>query len=138
MNTIKFRHYFDAGHMLVDSEFLVTKACANLHGHSYSVDLEIYGHELRGGMLIDFKALKDVINVLDHKVLLNSSDVFSVKLGQLVPKSVYWMNENPTSENIAKHIFKLLEGEGLQVRSVAVKEGYKGENHGGWTIYEED
>ena len=141
MNTIKFRHYFDAGHMLTDGEFLVTKACTNLHGHTYAVEVEIYGHELKNGLLVDFKAVKEVINLLDHKFLLNEIDPFSMRLVNFLKenkKDFYIMPGNPTSENIGKHIFNLLEGEGLQVRSVAVKEGYKGENTGGWTIYEED
>jgi 6-pyruvoyltetrahydropterin/6-carboxytetrahydropterin synthase len=73
--------------------------CENLHGHNFLVEAVISGSSLDDcGMLVDFKALKKelsaVINRLDHQYL-----------NEIPPFDVI----NPTSENLAKHIFEELK-----------------------------
>ena len=59
--------------------------CSNIHGHNWIITVEIEGKELNpNGMLIDFKHIKDVVNVFDHTHINN-------KMAPL----------NPTAENIA-------------------------------------
>ncbi len=79
--------------------------CENLHGHNWRVEVEVMGNEIdEAGMLVDFKvlksALKRVIEPLDHR-LLNEVPPFDV--------------ENPSSENLARYIFRRLQKE-LSVR----------------------
>lgn len=60
---------FEAAHFLPDYE----GACANVHGHSYKLEIEVTGPLLQG-MIMDFSVLKEIvkINVIDkydHKHL---------------------------------------------------------------------
>jgi 6-pyruvoyltetrahydropterin/6-carboxytetrahydropterin synthase len=70
--------------------------CENLHGHSWKVQLFLKGEKLNKiGLLIDFKEvksiLKEVIAPFDHQ-LINDIKPFDA--------------ENPSSENLAKTIYK--------------------------------
>lgn len=72
--------------------------CSELHGHNWTVQVFIKSTELDSiGIAVDFKVLKKELNeillTLDHKHL-NTLDAFA--------------NANPTSENLAKHIYKTL------------------------------
>lgn len=67
---------FDCAHMLSGHEGL----CANLHGHTYKVQVTVHGTPIiKGpsmGMLLDFKDLKNVINDVimskfDHAVIFS-------------------------------------------------------------------
>ncbi|HUT75092.1 MAG TPA: 6-carboxytetrahydropterin synthase QueD [Armatimonadota bacterium] len=74
--------------------------CADLHGHNYRVVIQLAGEELdHRGMLLDFREIKHIcdsfVNELDHK-----------HLNQLPP----FAQQNPTSENIARHIFHHVAG----------------------------
>jgi 6-pyruvoyltetrahydropterin/6-carboxytetrahydropterin synthase len=73
--------------------------CENLHGHNWKIEVFVTGEELEpNGILIDFKRVKtateEVIDQLDHKFL---NDV------------EYFTRVNPSSENIARYIFRALE-----------------------------
>lgn len=72
--------------------------CEHLHGHNWKIEVCVTGEDLEpNGILIDFKKIKTaterVIEELDHK-FLNDVDHFR--------------DVNPSSENIARHIFKTL------------------------------
>lgn len=92
--------------------------CENLHGHNWRVLVRVRGRELgSGGMLIDFgdlkRLLKDCLDALDHKFL-----------NELPPFDAI----NPTSENMAKHIFEALDRElpaGVEMHEVRVWESEK-------------
>ena len=87
------KHYgFEACHHLPHYD----GACANLHGHSYKLDVTIGGRIItdkdnpKQGMILDFKDLKNIINEVvvekyDHS---NLNDFF----------------ENPTAELMVKQI----------------------------------
>jgi len=73
--------------------------CENLHGHNWKIEVFVTGEALEpNGILIDFKRVKtateEVIDQLDHKFL---NDV------------EYFTRVNPSSENIARYIFRALE-----------------------------
>jgi 6-pyruvoyltetrahydropterin/6-carboxytetrahydropterin synthase len=75
--------------------------CEKLHGHNWKIEVCVAGQDLRdNGILIDFKLIKEaaqkVLHELDHS-FLNELECF---------KSV-----NPSSENIARHIFLSLSKE---------------------------
>ena len=70
--------------------------CKNLHGHTWKIEAVVENNQLDPlGMVVDFKVLKkrlkDVLDPLDH-VFLNELPAFKD-----IP---------PTTENIAKHIFR--------------------------------
>ena len=101
--------------------------CSEKHGHNWSVQVFIRSEKLDEiGIAVDFKALKRELDALlgelDHKDL-NSIPPFD-KL-------------NPTSENIAMYIYKLLSeklnGNGVKVYRVRV-----GENASSGASYFED
>lgn len=69
--------------------------CKDIHGHTWKIDVYLAGEKLDAlGMLQDFAVLKvklkDFLDTLDHKNL-NELSMFA--------------QENPTAENIARHIF---------------------------------
>lgn len=123
------RHYFDASHQLPNTKHLATKKCANLHGHTYAVEIEIFDAENnKAGMIIDFKMIKDAIDILDHKHI---NDIFKKEN----------FKKEATAENIAIFIHtklkKLLADRKIENSELVVKinEGYKGEDKGAWVIY---
>lgn len=120
---IQVQHFFDSAHQLKDSPELITKACARLHGHTYAVKIEAEAELNSAGMVIDFRAIKDVIDQLDHQYI---NDIFEKKNITL----------QPTAENIAIVLAGWIEMLGVKVNSVAVCEGYKGAEKASWAIYE--
>ena len=107
------RHFrFDAGHRIVGHE----SHCGYLHGHSYSVDLQVSAAELDSiGRVIDFGVVKQVVGGwidanLDHNMMFNSRDPLLTLMtssdnnGSIRPFYLF-KDENPTAENIAKHLF---------------------------------
>lgn len=94
MFILKVIKTFSAAHNLRDYK----GKCENLHGHNWKIEVEVQGNKLgKSGMLIDFHDLKkmveDIIAKLDHSYL-NEIPPFD--------------KINPTSENLAKYIFKSL------------------------------
>lgn len=86
--------------------------CENMHGHNWKVEVTACGCELDdSNILVDFKILKKVVNeimeYLDHKDL-NELDEFK--------------NESPSSEFIAKFIYKKAKEQIKQVSRVNVWE----------------
>ncbi|MEM1202356.1 MAG: 6-carboxytetrahydropterin synthase QueD [Acidobacteriota bacterium] len=86
---------FAAGHRIPEHP----GKCRNLHGHNYRVRVHLRAETLDPmGMVIDFAELKtlmhEVIEPLDHRVL-----------NELPP----FEHKNPTSENLAEHIFREVE-----------------------------
>ena len=67
---------FSACHFLTEHE-----KCSRMHGHNYGVHMTLEGDIAENGMVFDFvkakKAVKDVMEELDHKVMLpgNSKSV---------------------------------------------------------------
>jgi len=122
---MQFTHFFDASHQLQDSPDLHTKKCANLHGHTYKVIVEIEAANERHGMIIDFGKIKETINILDHQHI---NDIFK-----------HFENDVPaTAENIAifikNQIFRVMENVILDRITVKVAEGFKGDESSNWII----
>ena len=72
--------------------------CKNMHGHTWKVEVVVCGNTLdEVGLLADFKIikarLKQVLTPLDH-VVLNDLPAFK--------------DLNPTTENLARHIYRTL------------------------------
>ena len=97
MYELKIISQFAAAHQLRGYE----GKCEKLHGHNWKVEVHVTGEKLeKNGLLIDFKLIKNatkkVLDELDHE-FLNELDAFKII--------------NPSSENIARHIFTALSKE---------------------------
>jgi 6-pyruvoyltetrahydropterin/6-carboxytetrahydropterin synthase len=98
---------FDAAHRVVNHG----GKCKFLHGHRYVLEVTIASKILTSlGMVIDFGELKSIIkgwidNNLDHNVILHNVDK---NIGDVIEQStnqkIYYMDRNPTAENIAIHL----------------------------------
>lgn len=91
MHELIVERSFSAAHALRDYD----GPCARLHGHNYRVELGVVGDDLDpNGMLLDFGELMDIcdriLGEMDHQCL-NELPAFA--------------DQNPTSENIARHIY---------------------------------
>ena len=87
--------YFSAAHNLRGYQ----GKCEELHGHNFKVKVSVGANSLdRTGIVCDFhflkEKLKDALEQLDHTHL---------------NKLAFFKNVNPTSENIARFIFKKLK-----------------------------
>ena len=88
--------HFSAAHSLIGYQ----GNCANIHGHNWIVEVFVRCRELNDiGIGIDFRdvrqAIKDIIKDIDHSYL-NEYPEFK--------------NTNPSSENIAKFLYRALGG----------------------------
>jgi len=88
--------HFSAAHSLIGYQ----GNCAQIHGHNWIVEVFVRCRELNDiGIGIDFRdvrqAIKDIIKDLDHSYL-NEYPEFK--------------NTNPSSENIAKFVYRELGG----------------------------
>ena len=129
------RIQFCAGHRLLDHE----GKCAHIHGHNYVALLTAEAEALDGvGRVIDFAVLKERIGGFiethwDHGFILNQNDKIMERLlahadmelehGQ----KVYFLQVNPTAENLADHLLrcvgpKALEGTGVRLVRVELWE----------------
>lgn len=77
MHCVGTRATFSASHVIADH----AGKCRNLHGHNYTVELEICGESLNSmGMVVDFSEVKSllrqVIDTLDH---MHLNDVLGLR-----------------------------------------------------------
>ncbi len=84
----------------------------NLHGHNYRVQISLQGSPNENGMVINFSDVKRIANEkihnhLDHKNL--NLDILHFEKNQ------------PTVENLAKYIWKILENEFTEVKLNRIK-----------------
>ncbi len=96
MYELKVISHFDAAHALRGYQ----GDCANLHGHTWTVEVYIEGKQLNEiGLLVDFKDVKkytnEIIEQLDHKYI-NDIPEFQEQ------------GINPTAENLSKYIYDKL------------------------------
>jgi len=99
--------------------------CENLHGHTWKVQVTLQGKKLdERGILIDFREVKKIvkksIDELDHQYL---NEVLK--------------NIEPTTENIAKYLFKKLKRK-LNSERVKLSKIKVGESDKTWVSYSEE
>lgn len=110
MFELKVISHFDAAHSLRD----YPGDCANLHGHTWTVEVYVEGEQLNEiGLLVDFKEVKkytqEIVQRLDHQYINNVPEFQEKQL-------------NPTAENLSKYIYEELAKKmaHLQVRITKV------------------
>lgn len=107
---------FCYGHRLLNYDGM----CKHLHGHNGLLEIVVSTESLDSrGMVIDFGDIKDVVKGwvdtnIDHRMILSKDDPI-LNLLQDLNESVYVMDENPTAENIAKHIHEEAQKAGLNI-----------------------
>jgi 6-pyruvoyltetrahydropterin/6-carboxytetrahydropterin synthase len=117
IQSIKVRHNVEMAHRL----FLTPGKCEQIHGHSWSVTLEMFGNVDSHGLLEglnfsdvkkDFRAYLD--ETFDHRLLLNPSDPWSQlyvdRLGPLPGLKSFEGYGDPTTENFAMCIGEWASG----------------------------
>lgn len=93
--------------------------CANIHGHSYHMELTVTGipidneNDPENGMVVDFSVLKNMVNqeilsVFDHALVLKDSDPLADKISGLDYK-VLKVTYQPTCENLVIDFVKRLK-----------------------------
>ena len=114
---------FCYGHRLLNYQ----GKCKHLHGHNGRVEIFLSAKNLdKRGMVVDFGDVKRIVkgfvdDHLDHKMILCGKDPM-VPILSARCEPYYLMKENPTAENIAKHIFDFARGKKLPVIRVRLWE----------------
>ena len=114
---------FAYGHRLLNYD----GKCRYLHGHNGVVEIDVESSKLDNrGMVIDFNAIRDLIrrwveDNMDHKMILCTKDPM-VDLLRKFDQPLYLMEDNPTAENIARHIYYQAKNQKLSVTEVRVWE----------------
>ena len=98
---------FDAGHRVIGHK----NKCKYLHGHRYVLEITAQARELDElGMVVDFGELKAIMKEwidtnFDHNLILSKDDYnLGQNIAQTTEQSIYYIDSNPTAENIALHL----------------------------------
>lgn len=100
---------FEAAHRL---SFYRGK-CNRLHGHNWKVELDIESSLYceTDNMVMDFTKLKKILDVFDHRILLQDNEK-NMKIMESIPNEwICWLDFEPTAENLAKHIQEIILGQ---------------------------
>ena len=102
---------FCAGHRLVGHE----GKCAALHGHNYTAEIHVTAPTTDAvGRVIDFADLKSRLKGWidahwDHGFILWERDEAAIRAIQSCePFKLYLLAENPTAENLARHLLEVV------------------------------
>lgn len=121
---------FDAGHRVIGHKH----KCKFLHGHRYALEVTMISQELDNcGMVIDFGTIKEVMQQwiddnFDHTLILHNSDkILGDSIENITGQKVYYLDSNPTAENIALHlkdviIPELFANEGINLDKIRLFE----------------
>lgn len=114
--TITRRFAFDYAHRILNHE----SKCRHLHGHRGVFELTVTSPQLDSlGRVIDFSVIKHIVGKwidenLDHNTILHKDDRLAwlwqtaaedVRNDIFAGKAPYTMVDNPTAENLARHLF---------------------------------
>ena len=101
--------------------------CRHLHGHNARAFFTVDADRLdKLGMSVDFahikKTLKSWIDAnLDHKTILKKNDPLLAAFKK-AGEPAYSLDDNPTTENLARHLFEQAARAGIPVTQVALWE----------------
>ncbi len=120
ISEIQTEKTFSAAHFVQTAGY--DSPCFRFHGHDFHTIIEVRGEIKKDGMIVDFRKIKNVIDELDHKVLipdLNTSGIEVIRDDKehleisvnnkeyKFPKSdvfIVWGVKVATSENIALYL----------------------------------
>lgn len=98
---------FDAGHRVVGHQ----NKCQFLHGHRYVLEVTAESDTTDSlGMVVDFGQMKFIVKSwidenFDHSLILHQDDrEIGDKISDWTGQKIYYMDQNPTAENIALHL----------------------------------
>jgi 6-pyruvoyltetrahydropterin/6-carboxytetrahydropterin synthase len=125
-------HDISCGHRVVGHE----SKCRFIHGHNYRIHFVCSSKSLDDlGRVIDFSVIKEKLcmwieNHFDHKTLIWRHDPMLEGLKAISEESIVVVDFNPTAENIAEYLVKviaptLLEGTGIDLIECRVEETRK-------------
>jgi 6-pyruvoyltetrahydropterin/6-carboxytetrahydropterin synthase len=67
---------FSSAHVIPEYE-----KCGRLHGHTYAVNIKLYGKPDKKGIILDFSIIKELINnivkKIDHKIIIPKKSKFA-------------------------------------------------------------
>jgi 6-pyruvoyltetrahydropterin/6-carboxytetrahydropterin synthase len=124
-------HDISVGHRVYNHE----SKCAHLHGHNYRIHFHCKAEQLDNiGRVIDFSEIKYRLCMWlednwDHKMLIWNQDPWYLFLAEL-DRTVVPVPFNPTAENMAEHLVKVvgpaqLQGTGIKLVFCRVEETRK-------------
>lgn len=109
MITCTRRIEFDAAHRILNHE----SKCKMLHGHRYALEVTFEAYDLDSlGRVIDFGEVKEMLGAwideyFDHNTILSQYDTeLGEKIAAQTGQRIFYLNDNPTAENIAKFLFE--------------------------------
>jgi len=118
---------FDTAHRILNHE----SKCKMLHGHRYALEASFEAKDLDDlGRVIDFGEVRQILGLwidenFDHNTILSRYDQ---KLGDKITaetgQKIFYLDETPTAENIAKYVFKEICPKlfaGKNVKCLAIK-----------------
>lgn len=113
-------------------------ACRHIHGHSYILYVTIIGEPIEDvsnpklGMVMDFKALKDIINRLvidryDHAIVCNGNSKKRALMEEMRKEfeKVVLVDYQPTCENMITHMAEEIRHElpeGVELHHIKLHE----------------
>lgn len=114
MVTAERYHDISCGHRVCGHE----NKCAHLHGHNYRFHFIIAGVKDSVGRVLDFSVIKSRLcmwleNNWDHKFLVWENDPWANDLQKLDHHGLVKLPFNPTAENMAEHMVKVIAPEAL-------------------------
>lgn len=127
--TVTRRIQFCAGHRLIGHE----GKCRHVHGHNFVAFVTAETAALDDvGRVVDFSVLKERIGgwidqQWDHSFIVNETDSVLREFLRSTSQPHYCMGVNPTAENMADHILRVvgplvLEGTGVHLVKVELWE----------------
>lgn len=109
MHEISLTHTIDTAHRIVGHEGGAGK-CARLHGHTYRYDVTVVSPSLLPiGFVVDFGAIKDLLNQWDHRTILWEEDPIMEDVFGFMDEvgaanhGIISVPFNPTAEHMARY-----------------------------------
>ncbi|MGX2951284.1 6-carboxytetrahydropterin synthase QueD [Ursidibacter sp. B-7004-1] len=121
---------FDMAHMLDGHD----GKCKNLHGHTYTLQVEICGElyveGAKSGMVMDYSDLKlivkkHILDKMDHAFIYDSTSEKECKIASLLNEldsKTFAIPMRTTAEQMAKYIFETLTAVGLPISLIRLWE----------------
>lgn len=122
MHIISRYHDFSAGHVVTNHE----SACNQLHGHNYRITFHCSAQNLDDvGRVIDFSVIKRLLCMWledhwDHRFLVFHEDPRLTLLLEADHKGTLAVPFNPTAENMAEHLVRVVGPSQLKDTSVVL------------------